>query len=185
MIRNAFVRARGTHRGINLGLSRIGVKIWWQGYGGMALKDVERTIKVMLEYEDPPTYLVLHVGGNDLGKIKVGFLRNELKNTIRKLSELLPSTKFIWSQILPRLKWRFSKKNDCMDKARLRINNSISSFVIRKGGHCIRYPDIVPDHRFFNEDGVHLTDLGNEVFLNTLQGAFETFVKYGIPTSPC
>ncbi|XP_071177847.1 uncharacterized protein [Mytilus edulis] len=38
LIRNAFVHARSRTGGVNLGLHRIGVKIWWQGYGGMGIK---------------------------------------------------------------------------------------------------------------------------------------------------
>ncbi|VDI80263.1 Hypothetical predicted protein [Mytilus galloprovincialis] len=45
LIRNAFVHARSKTGGVNLGLHRIGVKIWWQGYGGTGLKDLESTIK--------------------------------------------------------------------------------------------------------------------------------------------
>ncbi|CAG2216945.1 unnamed protein product [Mytilus edulis] len=70
LIRNAFVHARSRTGGVNLGLHRIGVKIWWQGYGGMGLKDLESTIKRLMKYEKTPKYLVLHIAGNDLGKTK-------------------------------------------------------------------------------------------------------------------
>ncbi|VDI62386.1 Hypothetical predicted protein [Mytilus galloprovincialis] len=74
LIRNAFVHAaRSRTGGVNLGLHRIGVKIWWQGYGGMGLKDLESTIKRLMKYEKAPKYLVLHIAGNDLGKTKLGF----------------------------------------------------------------------------------------------------------------
>ncbi|VDI05624.1 Hypothetical predicted protein [Mytilus galloprovincialis] len=73
LIRNAFVHARSRTGGVNLGLHRIGVKIWWQGYGGMGLKDLESTIKRLMKYEKRPKYAVLHIAGNDLGKTKLGF----------------------------------------------------------------------------------------------------------------
>ena len=65
LIRNAFVHARSRTGGVNLGLHRIGVKIWWQGYGGMGIKDLESTIKRLMKYEKAPKYLVLHIAGND------------------------------------------------------------------------------------------------------------------------
>ncbi|CAG2208161.1 unnamed protein product [Mytilus edulis] len=54
LIRNAFVHARSRTGGVNLGLHRLGVKIWWQGYGGMGLKDLESTIKRLMRYEKKP-----------------------------------------------------------------------------------------------------------------------------------
>jgi hypothetical protein len=35
IVRNAFVHARKSSVGINLGLSRVGLQLLWQGYGGM------------------------------------------------------------------------------------------------------------------------------------------------------
>lgn len=184
LIRDAFVRARAKTEGINLGLSRIGIKIWWQGYSGMVVKNLESKIESMLKYEAPPNYIILHVGGNDLGKVKVGVLRNDLKGLISKLSSRMPSTKFVWSQILPRSDWRFSSNKVAMETARKRINSSIGAFVIGKGGHYIRYPDIVLNEIFFKVDGVHLTSLGNDIMLNTLQGAIESFIIKKSSTFP-
>ncbi|CAG2230792.1 unnamed protein product [Mytilus edulis] len=93
LIRNAFVHARSRTGGVNLGLHRIGVKIWWQGYGGMGIKDLESTIKRLMKYEKAPKYLVLHIAGNDLGKTKLGFLRNEIKTTLEKSQ---PYTTFLF-----------------------------------------------------------------------------------------
>jgi hypothetical protein len=38
-------------------------------------------------------------------------------------------------------------------------------------GSCIRYPHIIKSEQLLVSDGVHLTDLGNEVVLNIMQGA--------------
>ncbi|XP_063431676.1 uncharacterized protein LOC134714365 [Mytilus trossulus] len=128
LIKNAFVHARSKTGGVNLGLHRIGVKIWWQGYGGMGLKDLESTIKRLMKYEKAPKYVVLHIAGNDLEKTKLGFFRNEIKATLEKVQSYLPKSSI--------------------------------------------------------EDGVHLTDLGNDIFLNNLQGALEMFICSGTYTYP-
>ncbi|XP_071173096.1 uncharacterized protein [Mytilus edulis] len=184
LIRNAFVHARSRTGGVNLGLHRIGVKIWWQGYGGMGLKDLESTIKRLMKYEKAPKYLVLHIAGNDLGKTKLGFLRNEIKATLEKVQSYLPNSSIVWSQILPRTNWRHSKSQDSMMACRIRINSAIASFVLKNGRHYIKYPDILPNSIFLKEDGVHLTDLGNDIFLNNLQGALEMFICSGSYTYP-
>ena len=150
----------------------------------MVLKDLEVTIKNMMKYEDPPNFLLIHVAGNDVGNTRVGFLRNKLKDVLVKIQRLLPQTKLIWSQMLPRLKWRYSSNSDSMDRCRARLNSSTGSYIIRKGGHYIKYPDILPNYTFFKDDGVHLTELGNEIFLNTMQGALESFVLYADSTFP-
>jgi hypothetical protein len=68
-------------------------------------------VRNLMRVENPPGYIVLHVGGNDLGYVKVGFLRNRIKNIIRKIRILLPNTRIIWSEILPRNQWGIPKKN--------------------------------------------------------------------------
>ena len=63
----------------------------------------------------------------------------------------LPNTTIIWSQILPRLKWRYSENQTAMHECRYRINNSIASFVTKLGGHYIKYPDICRNYAFLNQ----------------------------------
>jgi len=71
IVRNAFVHARKSSVGINLGLSRVGLQLLWQGYGGMTTCDVMSKVGNLMRVENPPGYIVLHVEGNDLGYVKV------------------------------------------------------------------------------------------------------------------
>jgi len=82
----------------------------------------------------------------------------------------------IWSQILPRLNWRYSNNLAVMDKCRRRLNSSIGAHITRNRGCYIRYPDIKATNQLIFTDGVHLTKLGNAIFLNTIQGGLETFI---------
>lgn len=161
-----------------MGLDRLNVEIWWQSRSGLLLGDVIKMIKTMRHYEDPPKFLILHVAGNNLGKSPVGTLRQDIKQLIYQIRELMPETQIIWSQILPRLSWRYSNNTKAMDRCRKRLNNFVATLVINMGGSYIRYPDIYPNVTFISEtDGVHLTPLGNDLFLNTLQAAIETFLS--------
>ncbi|XP_076109520.1 uncharacterized protein LOC143078544 [Mytilus galloprovincialis] len=118
LIRNAFVHARSRTGGVNLGLQRMGVKIWWQGYyGGMGLKDLESTIKRLIKYEKKTKYLA----------------------TLEKVQSYLPNSSIVWSQILPRSNWRHSNSHDSMMACRIRINSAIASFLLKNGGHYIKY----------------------------------------------
>jgi agmatine/peptidylarginine deiminase len=65
-VKKGFIAASSRKGGINLGLAeRLGVKIWWQGKGGLTISKVQKHIQTMMQYEDPPNFIMLHVGAND------------------------------------------------------------------------------------------------------------------------
>ena len=83
---------------------------------------------------------------------------------------MLPNTKFIWSQIVPRYNWRYSKNSKAMNCAAVRLNNYAASLIVGLSGKYIKYPEISWDNRgMFGKDGVHLSQLGNSFFLYNLQ----------------
>ena len=59
------------------------------------------------------------------------------------------------------------------------MNSSLGAHMTRNGGCYIRYPDIKASDEFISNDGVHLTQLGNQIFLNIMQGALETIITRG------
>lgn len=73
----------------------------------MRWKQVCPKVRSLLKVEDPPHYLLVHYGGNDVGQEdKCVVLRKNIKKGLDKLQNLLPNTTLIWSQVLPRLQWR-------------------------------------------------------------------------------
>lgn len=119
----------------------------------------------------------MHVGGNDSGKDDTQKLCGRLRRLFDWLSQLMPGTTLVWSQILSRFEWRHSLNIAAMAACRARINNSVGSYVVGCSGCYIRYPDFKADKQFFLEYGVHLSRLGNGIFLNTLQGAIESIIR--------
>lgn len=180
----AFVHARCSYDGPHLDLQRQAATVWWQGKGGLRWCHVCRTIRTLLTFEDAPDLLVLHVGGNDLGLVKLGDLRHSISHILGQLRLLLPSTRFIYSQILPRLVWRNETKHFAIEQARKRINSFVASYILRTGGGYIRYPDICEQTSFFRVDGTHLSVLGNELFLYRLQQGLQAFLCSKISVSP-
>ena len=85
IVKNAFIVARERPGGINLGLSKINAEIWWQGIRGMVIEQIKKQIVTMLQYEDPPNYIFLHVSANNIGHSKIGHIRNQLIKVITKL----------------------------------------------------------------------------------------------------
>ena len=98
----------------------------------MLASQLPRQIRIMLQFEDPPSYLVVHVGGNDFGKEKIGYLRNNLKLFLRTIQRKLPNTIIVWWQILSSRLYRFSTNNKAMKKCRYGLNNSIAKFVLEE-----------------------------------------------------
>ena len=47
-MKNAFVASRKRPGGVNLGLGRLGVSIWWQGRSGMTLGKMKQQITTMI-----------------------------------------------------------------------------------------------------------------------------------------
>ena len=66
-----------------------------------------------------------------------------------------------------------------MEKTRKRINRHFRSYFLNKNCYVIKYPDF--DDKLpalFDPDGTHLSFIGNDIFINAIQGALETFFKY-------
>jgi hypothetical protein len=66
-----------------------------------------------------------------------------------------------------------------MEKTRGRINRHVRSYFSNKNSFVIKYPDF--DDKLpvlFDPDGTHLSFIGNDIFINAIQGALETFFKY-------
>ena len=187
IIRHAFVHARNSYSGTQLDLKRHYGSVLWQGSSGLKWESLVPKIKLLLSLESQvPDYIVIHCGGNNIGgKKKSIVLRKQMEKTIISLHKHLPNTKLVWSQILPRRKYRSKIPTFELDEVRKRINNRLATVVLRTGGNYIRYPELSLKNRdFFEDDGVHLSLLGNDVFLYRIQQAFQTFLTSEIKVSP-
>ena len=177
IVKRAFFSARNRPDGLNLGLTSLGCSLWWQGRGGMRWAEIDRRVAFLLSINNPPKFLIMHCGGNDMGRLSVGDLRFAIIATMRQLACKLPQTRLVWSQILPRPQWQHQGKGKEREVGRKRINSAAGKEVILLGGCYIKYPDIVIDQSaLFLPDGVHLSQIGTDIFLNTLSGALRTFI---------
>ena len=106
------------------------------------------------------------------------FKGNELIELILRLRTLYPGLKLIWSKILQRRYWHNANNQVAIETSRKRVNLAIKNIFlneIQKGG-IIRHPNItVKEKSLFRYDGVHLSDVGNNIYLNNIQGALEAF----------
>lgn len=154
----------------------IGAVVRWISRPGMMWGDVFTCISTQLFHTTPPDMLVIHCGGNSIGALPLLDLRLKMFETISELATILPNTLLVWSEILPRSCWRYMSSTIAAEKSRIRLNNAIATHVLNLGGAYIKHLELNKyNNQMFSLDGVHLSELGNNVFLDTLQGALYLF----------
>ena len=128
---------------------------------------------------EPPSYLIIQLGSNDLGKGKSCGLIIDIKRDIGRTRLLLPNTHIIWSEILMRRYWHVAKGDGkIIEKIRKRVNCAVNNFIKNEGHYVIKHPNIrASETELYRFDGTHLSDIGNDIYLNNLQGALETFIR--------
>ena len=73
----------------------------------------------------------------------------------------------------------FNTKGDgkIIEKIRKRVNCAVNNFIKNEGHYFIKHPNIrASEIELYRFDGTHLSDIGNDIYLNNLQGALETFI---------
>lgn len=103
-----------------------------------------------------------------------------ISHDIEYLSGILPCTKFLWIDILPRLRWRGASGDAAkqLDLKRKRVNRFGRAAVHQTGRGGIIVPNIdrhTPG--FYDADGTHLSTIGLEMYLYTLQSAISSFLS--------
>lgn len=158
----------------NLGLSCV-QGIFWAGQGGMKWAQLKTTLQYKLLYNEPPRALVLHVGSNDLGMLKSIELRHAMKDDLLYILSMLQGSVLIVSAILPRLKWdRTSIPTNKIDKTRRQLNRHLRNLVEHDHGIFVSHEDITADTPgLYAHDGVHLSDVGCDLFLLGISTALE------------
>lgn len=158
----------------NLGLIRHKGTVQWYGEGGMKWSDLLFKLKWLLKSNSPAEYLVIHCSGNDLGYKNLHVLRYRIRLTVLAIHRMLPNTKLIWSQVLPRQQWRKSNNVKAMNRAAQRINSFAASLIGSLWGFYIKYPEIKwYEEGLFSDDKVHLSFLGNCIFVHHIQAALQ------------
>lgn len=180
IILNAADHARIRPIGYNLGFDKYGCQVVWIGVSGMKWHHLVGSLTSMIRFRGTiPSVLVMHCGANDIGETPQGALLHHMKFVVAIISNMIPDTSIVWSSLLPRLEWRYSSNHSAMEETRKRVNRGMRSYLTKYGGYVIKYPDF--DDRYcglFKKDGVHLSFIGLDIFLNQIQCAIETFIKY-------
>ena len=84
---------------------------------GMKWMHLMNVILGMVNYAGIPNILIIHCGANNIGDDPSGRLLYDIRLTLRSLMEVvLPVCTIIYSEMLPRLFWRFSARTSKTEK---------------------------------------------------------------------
>ena len=113
---------------------------------------------------------MVHLGGNDLGLLKGKALIIQVRQDFESIWRSWPNTWIVWSNMLPRRQWREGRDVRALNRAVKNVNQEIRLFLQCRQGWVIPHPRIVVyRHELYRADGVHLSDAGNDIFLQDLR----------------
>lgn len=142
-----------------------GRRVRWLGIRGCRWKTLLRLLFRQEGIWGRPDWLIIHLGGNDLGAVRGMRLIVEVRDDLSRVQAAWPEVWLVWSDIVPRLVWRGVRNLVAIDRARKKVNMAVSRFVRELGGLAVRHKALVvgsPD--LFLPDGVHLFPSGMRSF---------------------
>ena len=110
--------------GPHLGLGARGFHVRWRGQSGMKWSNLRPAFQLMLLAGGVPDFMILHLGGNDIVQKEICQMKLQILADINFMAEVLPKTRFVWFDIIPRLQWRGAsvEQNKKLDLKRKRVN---------------------------------------------------------------
>ncbi|XP_062573884.1 uncharacterized protein LOC134235752 [Saccostrea cucullata] len=152
----------------DLGLQNCNIK--WHGIRGMRWSSLTETLHSATK-DIIPNIIIIHLGSNNISFSSPFSLITKMKNDISSYMENFPDTIFIYSELLSRRVWGKIAVWEGENKKMI-INRELGSFMERRGGKVIFHHEIHWKNRtLFRRDGVHLTEIGNDILLSDFKDA--------------
>ncbi|XP_030067519.1 proline-rich protein 27 [Microcaecilia unicolor] len=166
-------RARASPLGEHLGLAKEGIRLHWLGTRGMVWDEL--VLSLLHRWIcTPPAALVIHLGANDLLSTHLMTLTQKMEMDLIHISELFPSARIGWSNIIPRLVWDEAINRRATEKTHKKVNQWISKFVLDGGGFVVSHETISTDcSGLYRLDGGRLSSVGLDIFNANLREAIE------------
>lgn len=163
----------------NLNLDQSCFTVQWLGFRGMQWHHLRSKVQ-WISLHAKLRMIIVHVGGNNVVWTKMQKMKRIMRRDFQYIFEIFPDTMVVWSEILPRLCWKFAPVNSsktCWDRKRVRFNQLGRQMVsLNPNGRILKH-DITADcPGLFHSDGCHLSDVGNALFCNSFQAAIEFFL---------
>ena len=143
--------------------------ISWLTLRGMKWQNFHHVVQRERLFHASPEVIGVHLGGNDLRTWSLYKLRRVINKELKYLHECFPGTKIIWYDILQRVTWGGDYElNVAIEKKRRRVNG-FGRKAVEPFGMVISADIDYQTKGFYRKDGIHLSDVGLEMFLDTLR----------------
>lgn len=156
------------------------IRVHWMGKGGMVWAGLLQKIQYEMLHKANPAMIIIHVGGNDIVRINGVQFAMKQKEDIEYLQSVFPKTIIVWSDILPRLVWKFATSDadgPTLDLKRKRVNRRARQAITRiPCGRVMTHKITRNAPNNFLPDGTHLAEEGNNIFIDSIKKAIEQFL---------
>jgi hypothetical protein len=128
-----------------------------------------------------PTTIIFHLGTNDIFRSTLGEIRARIESNLKSVRILLPQTRIIWSDILPRQAYKGETKTGAGKRCTKDLNKKAHEVCDELGNcHYIKSAHVFnpDDDILFYKDKTHLSDFGNVVFRTHLANALGFFNRF-------
>lgn len=158
------------------------VTVHWVGRRGAGLEEFHDAVKVVQAIHETPACIIVHLGANDLARYKNAtskHLAMALVALREKLCGQFPQASVLLSELIYRAAYRYGPSWRAMHGARQRVNTHLHA---QAKGHVLMHRYIDGTEGQLIADGVHLTEIGNRLFLKAIfQGIEVALGRVGEP----
>lgn len=166
---------RATELGVkNLEFDKDVLEIFWKGVRGMKWESLIDIIEFCKSKFPNPDFIIIHLGSNDIKFACSKRLFSQIQRDLNAVMKEFSWSHILFSEILSRLVWRNLKWTEG-EKERTIINSEVKKILDRE--HFIHHPKIIARKSYlFRDDGVHLSDIGNDYLIED----FKLWIKHFI-----
>ena len=155
----------------------MGKTLAWWGIRGMSWQYFQYSLQLDVLLRQPPEVIGIHLGGNDITSHSLKEINKMMTEGINYLKEAFPETKLLWIDILQRLTWGKDKKDNIIfEKKRKRVNRW-GRKLIGNDSQILKIDIDIKTPGFFRQDGIHLSDVGLDMYWDALKESLEVLIK--------
>lgn len=102
------------------------------------------------------------------------YISQDIKFDVWRWMQEFSKMVIVWSDMVARTTWRMARSFEGVNRARREINREVSKFMVKNGGLAIRHLELeFETWRYLRRDGVHLNDVGIDLWALGLQDGIQ------------
>ena len=147
-----------------------GAMVHWVGRRGAGVRGFPDLMDIV-RYSGYPSMVILHMGANDIGTMSNRDISSSLLSMRDAISRTFPGCEVVISELVYRKRYRGCSDASAMDRCRRRVNTDLHKHA---AGWVILHRNLDGTEGQLLVDGVHLTHIGNCLFIWNIFKYFRT-----------